>query len=316
MKKTLLGLLTIFLALPILSTKWGFFAHQKINRMAVFTLPPEMIAFYKNNIGFIEEHSVNADKRRHTSKQEPFYHYIDIDEYGDSALYKLPKYWKNAVEKYGEDTLLSFGIVPWHITLVKNQLTNAFKNKDVTKILKLSADLGHYIADANVPLHTTKNYNGQLTKQVGIHGLWEARLPELFSENYDFFTGPATYLENPQLEAWKAVENAHNAVDSVFLFEKLLTERFDPDKKYEFENRNGVTIKTYSKAFSKAYHQMLNGQVEKRMKASIKMIGDFWYTAWVDAGQPDLNLIARQPFIKEKEDSLNINNHSSSEHDF
>ncbi len=26
---------------------WGFFGHKRINRMAVFTLPPEMMVFYK-----------------------------------------------------------------------------------------------------------------------------------------------------------------------------------------------------------------------------------------------------------------------------
>ncbi|HYG40389.1 MAG TPA: zinc dependent phospholipase C family protein [Cytophagales bacterium] len=282
--------------------------------MAVFTLPPEMIGFYKMNLNYIEERSVNPDKRRHTSKNEAAYHYLDVDEYGDSALFKLPRYWKKAVEKYGEDTLLSYGVVPWHIFKVKNQLTNAFKKRDLEKILKLSADLGHYVADANVPLHTTKNYNGQLTNQKGIHGLWEARLPELFSENYDFYTGPATYLENPQLEAWKAVENAHKAVDSVLLFEKTLTEDFDQDKKYTFENRNGTTIKAYSKDFSKTYHQLLNGQVEKRMKASIKMVGDFWYTAWVDAGQPDLNSLTSKYTYKKKKETPLINDHAS-EHD-
>ena len=39
---------------------WGFFAHQKINRMAVFTLPVEMIGFYKNHIRFITENAVNT----------------------------------------------------------------------------------------------------------------------------------------------------------------------------------------------------------------------------------------------------------------
>lgn len=283
--------------------------------MAVFTLPPEMIGFYKKNLSYIEERSVNPDKRRHTSKNEAAYHYIDVDEYGDSALFKLPRYWKKAVERYGEDTLLSYGVVPWHIFKVKNQLTNAFIKRDLEKILKLSADLGHYVADANVPLHTTKNYNGQLSNQKGIHGLWEARLPELFSENYDFYTGPATYLENPQLEAWRAVENAHKAVDSVLLFEKNLTQDFDQDKKYTFENRNGTTIKAYSKDFSKTYHQLLNGQVEKRMKASIKMVGDFWYTAWVDAGQPDLNsLTSKYTHHKKKNETTSIDDHAS-EHD-
>ena len=37
---------------------------------------------------------------------------------------------------------------------------------------------------------------------------------------------------------------------------------------------------------------MLNGQVERRMKASIKMVGDIWYSCWINAGQPDLKEIA------------------------
>jgi hypothetical protein len=31
--------------------------------------------------------------------------------------------------------------------------------------------------------------------------------------------------------------------------------------------------------------------IEQRMRGAIKMIGDFWYTAWVDAGQPDLKAL-------------------------
>lgn len=284
--------------------------------MAVFTLPPEMIGFYKKNIDYITEHSVSADKRRHTIKNEAAFHYIDLDEYGDSAIFKIPKSWTKAVEKYGEDSLLSKGVVPWHVTLIKNQLTKAFKETDINKILKLSADLGHYIADANVPLHTTKNYNGQLTGQHGIHAFWESRLPEMFGEGYDFFTGPATYIENPQMEVWKAIENANNALDTVLVFEKKLSKKFNEDKKYVFENKNGVTVKTYSTSFCKSYHNMLNGQIERRMKASIKMVGDFWYTAWVDAGQPNLNDFNRIIDVKPINDTLKIRNNKVREHDF
>ncbi len=28
--------------------------------------------------------------------------------------------------------------------------------------------------------------------------------------------------------------------------------------------------------------------VEQQMRTSIKMIGDFWYTAWIDVAKPDL----------------------------
>ncbi len=43
----------------IFCSGWGFFAHRKINRLAVFTLPVEMISFYKKNIRSIEEDAVN-----------------------------------------------------------------------------------------------------------------------------------------------------------------------------------------------------------------------------------------------------------------
>jgi hypothetical protein len=40
--------------------------------------------------------------------------------------------------------------------------------------------------------------------------------------------------------------------------------------------------------------------VERRMRASIKLTGDLWFTAWVEAGQPDLSkLIDYQPTSEE-----------------
>jgi hypothetical protein len=291
----------VLLAWPVSLFSWGFFGHERINRLAVFSLPPEMVGFYKFHIQFLTENSVNPDRRRYSVKDEAPRHYIDIDHYGDSAIWTMPRYWNQAVEKYTEDTLKAYGIVPWHIVRVKGWLTNAFANQDADQILRLSADLGHYIADANVPLHTTENYNGQLTGQYGIHGFWESRLPELFFGQYKLFVGQARYLENPQLEAWKAVTNAHLALDSVLRFEKELTRDYPESKKFVVEQRGNVNIRTYSEYFSAAYHKRLNGMVERRMKASIKMIADFWYTAWVDGGQPNLDNLVSKKWKPEKE---------------
>jgi len=269
--------------------EWGFFGHRRINRLAVFTLPPEMLGFYKRNIQFITEQAVKPDARRYAVKGEAPRHFLDADVYGDSAVYKLPRYWKEAVEMYTEDTLMAYGIVPWHINTMYYRLKDAFAERNPQRILLLSAEIGHYIADANVPLHTTQNYNGQMTGQYGIHGFWESRLPELFSEDYDFFMERAAYIENPQLKAWEAVINAHEALDSVLRFEKELTAELGEDRKWSFEDKNGRTVKVYSLEFSRAFHRKLNGQVERRMRASIQMVGDFWFTCWVDAGQPNLD---------------------------
>ena len=38
------------------------------------------------------------------------------------------------------------------------------------------------------------------------------------------------------------------------------------------------------------WHGDLDGMVERRMRESIITIGSFWYSAWVEAGQPDLDI--------------------------
>ncbi|GAB3271534.1 hypothetical protein GCM10027347_42860 [Larkinella harenae] len=251
-----------------------------------------MMVFYKKHIDYLTENAVNPDKRRYAVVGEAPRHFIDLDAYGDTTQRVLPRSWQSAVAKYGEDSLAVHGILPWHIQLAKYQLTEAFKDRDPRRILKLSADLGHYIADANVPLHTTRNYNGQLTGQQGIHGFWESRLPELFSDEYDLFVGTAGYVYSAQNRAWRAIFDAHAALDSVLRIEKELTEVVGGTRKYGFEERNNLTVKVYSQDFSRKYHERLRGQVERQMQASIKMVGDFWYTCWVDAGQPELKSLA------------------------
>jgi len=285
----------------MLCGSWGFFAHKKINQLAIFTLPPAMSGFYKKNIEYLTEAAVNPDRRRYAIPEEAPRHYIDLDDYGDSAEVKLPRYWKDAVEKFGEDSLQARGILPWHIYRVYFQLKDAFMIRDPDQILRLSADLGHYVADAHVPLHTTKNYDGQLTGQIGIHGFWESRLPELYFDQYDFFVGPATYLPNVQLAAWEMVKQSNRAVDSVLIIEKKLSES-EGESKFNFETKGKQTVKVYSTNYSEKYHRMLAGMVERMFRNSVKSIGDIWYTAWVDAGQPDLKtLITYKPSTEELE---------------
>jgi len=289
----------ILLGMVLLNSSWGFFAHRKINRLAVFILPPEMIGFCKRNIQYLTEASVNPDRRRYAVADEAAKHYIDLDSYGDSAGYKLPRYWNDAIKRFGEDSLQARGIVPWQINRMYFQLKESFLLKDPQRILKISAELGHYVADANVPLHTTSNYDGQLTGQTGIHAFWESRLPELYFTEYDFFVGKAQYIENVQLAAWKAVKQANSALDSVLRIEKQVFEKSGA-KKFSFETKGNQTIKVISEAYAKEYHSQLSGMVERQFRSSVKMVGDIWFTAWVDSGQPDLkSLINYQPTEQE-----------------
>ena len=295
MKKAIL--LFSFLFVSLAGYCWGFFGHRWINYHAVFLLPPEMMVLYKPNISFLEEHSVDPDKRRYTIKEEAPRHYIDIDRYGQYPFNTLPRKWEDAVAIFSEDSLKSHGIVPWWIQTMLYRLTIAFKEKNQALILKYSAEIGHYIGDSHVPLHTSSNHNGQLTGQRGIHGFWESRIPELLTEKeWNFFIGKAEYIKNPLDFIWTRVLESAAAADSVLKFEKELSLQFPPDQKYAFEERNGMIIRQYSSAYSLAYNQKLNGMVERRMRASIFAVASFWYTAWVNAGQPNLNLLTHNNF--------------------
>jgi hypothetical protein len=285
--------LFIFSFISLHAFCWGFYGHKKINYYAVFLLPPEMIQLYKQQIDFITEHAVDPDMRRYAIPEEGTRHYIDIDHYGNYPYNDLPKKWNDAIAKFSEDTLMQYGIVPWWVQTMLYKLTDAFKEKQQARILKLSAEIGHYIADAHVPLHANSNHNGQFTDQRGIHGFWESRIPELLAEKeWDLFIGKADYIKNPAEFIWQRVLESAKASDSVLLFEKELSKTFPADQKFSFEERNGVTIRQYSSAFSTAYDKKLNGMIERRMRQSIHAVASFWYTAWVNAGQPDLKKLS------------------------
>ncbi len=281
---------------------WGFWAHKRVNRLAVFTLPPEMIGFYKAHLEFITEHAVDPDKRRYSAEGEDKNHYIDIDVYGEYPFDMVPHKWEDAVAKFSEDTLREYGIAPWNLEWVLGKLTRAFEDRNLKRILRHSVDIGHYIGDIHVPLHTTLNYNGQLTGQKGIHGFWESRCPELFADdNYDYFVGKAEYLKSPRKKIWETIIESASHVPTVLAKEKELTERFTEDKKYAFDERGELLMRTYSTEFSKTYEKELDGMIEDRMRKAILTLGSFWYTAWVNAGKPDLTNLGDYVLTEEEE---------------
>lgn len=294
MKRPLLTLLTGVLIVTLCSS-WGFFAHYRIHRLAVFTLPKAMAGFYRANIEFITEHSVSADKKRYVDSLEAPHHFFDADHYGKQPFKVMPQRWIDAAAKYSSDTLNKYGTVPWAINSNYYWLVKAMKAHDTTGILISSANLGHYISDAYTPLHLTQNYDGQLTNQTGIHGLWESRLPELFSNRYNYYVGKARYISSPLNEAFRICRASFKSVDTVLRMERLLNKRFTDSTKYAMELRGKRMVKVYSVAYSRAYHKMLNGMVQRKMRSSILSVGSFWFSAWVDAGQPDLGKLIATP---------------------
>ena len=291
-------LISSFLIISQNCLSWGFYGHRLINGKAIYSLPPEMFSFYKKNQSYLIEHSVDPDKRRYADKEEAPRHYIDLEHFlpgincGLDCLDSLHLLgWKEAVAQWKEDSLKEYGILPWYLSLMVLRLEEAFKSGNTGAILKVSSEIGHYAADAHVPLHTTENYNGQLTGQKGIHALWESRIPERFGEKYEFMTGRAVYFEFIQGDIWKVIMESHDKVDFVLGSERELRNTFPSDKVYRPSTVGRKVSPQYTSAYVDAYAELNGNLVEEKMKAASYFTACLWYTAWVNAGQPDLSVL-------------------------
>ncbi len=153
-----------------------------------------------------------------------------------------------------------------------------------------------------MPLHTTKNYNGQLTGQDGIHGLWETSVPELSALKYQLGGSRASYVEKPLDLIWSMVYESNREVRRVLYTEDSLS-RIWVSSKFGYSEKGRLLSRNYNPKFVATYESALEGMVEQKLKKSIQFLGNLIFTAWVDAGQPDLPVNKAIDVIESEQDS-------------
>jgi hypothetical protein len=275
----------------IICTSWGFLVHRTVNQLAIYELRGELREYFMKHMDYMVKNAPRPDQRRNRDSTEASKHFIDLEIFGDSSAWKMPMKWEDAVRKFGKDSLLEYGYLPYLVLKIKDSLTTAFRQKNTDSVLFYAADLGHYIGDAHVPLHTSVNYDGQLTNQKGLHSLWESTIPEIELNAYDLSSRhKATYLTHPDQQIWKAIRESYQLLPELFLQEKEVSKRFTDATKFRTQVRRGVEVKSYSSEFAKAYSESLGASINRQLTRSTDMIADFIYTSWVDAGKPSLDI--------------------------
>jgi len=285
----LLGTVLFVLCSVEVGFGWGFWAHKEINKQAVHLLPDGLKEFFLRHQEYITEHAIDPDMRRSRSDSlEQYNHYLDIDYYGTYPFDELPRQYDAAVAKFGADTVLKQGILPWTIAAYTDSLADAMRRKDVQKILHFAADVGHYIADAHVPLHTIVDYDGVRRGQKGIHKRWESELTERFGHTYRFPTDGAVYLNDPLQSAFDIVLESNAYADSVFAADRKAIQTVPGAKTVKSVRSNGDTVFVYSDGYYEALKKFDAGLAERRMRKAIVAVASYWYTAWVRAGKAAL----------------------------
>jgi len=281
-------------AIGFLTLSWGIVGHERINKAAVMALPQSLQVFFYNHIDFITQEASVPDIRKYALnyKDENPRHYFDMENFG--SVDSIPQSLEAAKKKYDAKFLNDNGILPWYIEDMMVKLTKAFKDKNRAEILFLAADLGHYIGDAHMPLHTSANHDGQLSDQKGIHSLWESRLPELFAKNYKLNVPQAQYYQDVHKATWDMINDTHSLAQPLLDIDKKLRTTTPESQVFKMDADGKVLKSKYNTAvfsdeYAKKLHEQLNGMVESQMKKAITATASFWYTAWVNAGKPDLS---------------------------
>ncbi len=264
-----------------------------------------MIKFYYNHIDFITEASVVPDLRRGilNDRFESPRHFIDIEDFQGLPADSFPKTNKEAYKIFDSAILNKNGYLPWHIQNLTTQLTTAFKKRNKSEILFISAELGHYVGDAHMPLHTSSNYDGQKTNQRGVHSLWESRLPELFGNKTNFKVDSASYIPDIPVKTWQMISQSHALVNDLLKIEKQTRQNFGRERLYK-KDSTGQPVLFYNKPvfsdeYSQTFYLALDGMIEKQLRLSVKDLADYWYTAWINGGKPDLLSLDNQNLTRQ-----------------
>lgn len=270
--------------------QWGFLSHQLINYKAVFALPPPLFYYYKSEAAFIANQATAADKRRSILPDEAAKHFLDLEFYTPYLVKDSYHYtWDSIPKKVSKDSMNSHGILPWNYIKLMHGLIEAFKNQDHYRILKISADIGHYVADACVPLHTTENYNGQKTGQIGLHGLWETRIPHIYFDSFSFIPSNAMYWPSFKDSIFKIILESHFLVDTILKADQYLISKYHGQRPTELIWKNGTWKLEITQNYGKEFNQLLGNMVYQRLSRAVYAVSSSWYTAWILAGMPILD---------------------------
>jgi len=191
---------------------WGIRTHAAINRRAAEAAGEACGGFFRRHAAELARRAPEPDTvlKARLGEREQIRHFIDLDSYPDGVV---PEDYHAAVERFGRDRVRRSGILPWRIDQLAAELARALKRGDEPAAVEDAAYLGHYIADATMPLHTTRNYDGQLTHQSGVHARIERELIDDHLARYERALDGATIAPEP----WPRTARARRAVTFTLL---------------------------------------------------------------------------------------------------
>ncbi|MFZ0963206.1 MAG: hypothetical protein WAO35_20285 [Terriglobia bacterium] len=267
-----LAIFALCLTCPELMRGWGPTAHVIVNTWAIHVLPPEIHPYFENNRQFLVAHANDPDELMKKDRYERMRHYIYLDKYGLFPYPTLPHDYARAKEALTSWRIGRDGVLPWQVGEYSLRLTKAMKDGKWEEVKLDAAVLAHYVADAHDPLHTTRNFDGQLTTQTGLSTRFDIKLFDRFSKLFIMHPEGAEKIDDPTEYAFQTCLESNVWVNLVLWS--------------DLRAREGLT--DYDDEYYDRFYNRVGPTVVHEINAAAHDAGSYWYTAWLNAGRPQL----------------------------
>jgi hypothetical protein len=272
------------------SPPWGADGHRMATRAALAHLPPGMPAFFREAGAQLEYLGPEPDRWRSRNLKEmddawEFDHYIDLENVPENALDASDRYtFIAALYAAGIERPQQFvGFLPWRTLELYQRLLTEFaiwRNSEgdperafvEARILNDAGILGHYVADAAQPHHTTIHFNGWAEEAPNPRGFTTARdfhsrfesafvRAHVTFQDVDALMAPSPMeIQDPREAVWVHVRASNASV--VRLYELEMEFGFDPGGPAD----PGLT-----------------DFVAQRLTAGAEMLRALWWSAWIES---------------------------------
>ena len=256
--------------LPANGWTWGSVGHHYIAQHYSQHLPAYIDGLHTYD-ATVDAHVTDPDSRKPSTPGESEKHYIDIDHYPEFLAGTLPRDRSTLEALYSPTEVTANGVLPWAIVSSVTTLTAQFQALNWSAAALTIADLCHYVGDANMPLHCTVNYNGQLTGNTGIHSRYEGTMISNYLGQLDTPAMTATYYPSPLDATFDLIAASWAGVSPILAADNTA---------------RAASGGSYNSTYYASLWNSTRVLTQARLDTASVMTASLVYTAWAKAGAP------------------------------
>jgi hypothetical protein len=259
---------------------WGGANHKLVNASAVGYLPSSMTGDGSGNNfldkkTYLRTHSTDPDWQKSYDGAESDRHFCDIDaklSTYPAPFTTVPRDYAAYLSVFG----ISRGVIQWEgIRDHYDRLVDLMRARNWFAAYQCAAELGHYVADATCPLHSTVYYYGYGTgdsRNIGIHERYEDMAATYIIALPTPTPASPTYVSDRVECGFQLIAGGNSLVAALL------------DADIEAQIAAGGTTDPYPEEL----YDRVGADAQAQLVLGARRLADLWYSAWLDAGSPSL----------------------------